>query len=54
MIVDYRFEYMGFILRKYDIANSRWNSVLLSGACLWKLDRLQRVVNYYANEVFPA
>ena len=54
MIIECRFEYMGFILRKYDNPNKRWNSVLLSGACLWNLDRLQKVVNYYATEVFPA
>lgn len=44
---DYRPEYTGFVLKRYDSSKSRWNSVLLNDACLWKIDHLQKVLKTY-------
>lgn len=47
MSIDYRPEYLGFIFYRYDPDNKRWNSVLLAHACLYKIDRLERIIKFY-------
>lgn len=51
MTIYYKPEHMGFILRRYDADNKRWNSVLLANACLYTLDKLERIIKWYDQEV---
>lgn len=45
--VIYKKEYMGFVLTRYNHDTKRRDSALLSGACLWPIDKLQKIINWH-------
>jgi hypothetical protein len=45
--VQYRREHMGFVLSRYNHDTKRRDAILLSGACLWDINKLQRIISYY-------
>lgn len=49
--ITYKREYSGFTLARFNHDTKNFESVLLSGACFWRIDTLQRTINFYQEKV---